>query len=76
MAHIGNVNTHLPKAFVEPFDRECIVKVLGIMRVNGAGEDITEVFTLRLVLLCNLCRDFLCGLFHSFRIDIRQAVLG
>ena len=76
MAHVGNVNTHLPQPFIELFDRECVVKVLGIVRVDGAGEDITEVFSLGFVLLRDFSGNPFCGLFHGFWIDIRQAVLG
>ena len=43
MRHIGNVHTNLPQSLACGADGECIVKVLGIVRVDGTGEHIAHV---------------------------------
>ena len=75
VAHIGDMYAHFPQSIIEFAYAQSIVKVLSIMRVDGAGEDITEVFALSIVLLGNLIADFLSGFLHCFRVFIRQTVL-
>ena len=43
MCDIGDVHAHLPKVFADGTDRECVVKVLGVVGVDGAGEHIAHV---------------------------------
>ena len=76
MTHVCNVYAHLPKALVELADGERIVEVFGILRVDGASENLAKVFALGQVLLGDVARNFLCGLFNGFWISVRQAILG
>lgn len=64
MRHVGNVYTHFPESVLESSYGERVVEVLGIAGVDGAGEDIAEVFPLVEVFLRHLTRDFLGNLFH------------
>ena len=72
MRHVGDVNAHLPKSVLELSDRERVVEVLCVLRVDGAGEDVAEVLALGVVLRRYLCRNLLL---HVLRILIRQAIL-
>ena len=74
VADIGDMHANLPQLAL-PADAERIVKVLGVLRVNGAGEDVSEV----LAALDFLFRDariyLLCGILDIFRILVRKAIL-
>ena len=39
------MDAHLPESFLDGTDGECIIKVLGIMRIYGKGYHITEILT-------------------------------
>ena len=75
MTHISNVHTHLIETVLQDTERESIVEVLRIVRVDGAGEDLTEVLTFCIILWSDLSRDFVCRLLHILRIFIRQTIL-
>ena len=75
MAHVGDMHTDLVEAIVELLDREGVVEVLGILRVDGAGPRVAEVLTLRHILIGYLTRDLLSSILHAFRVLIRQSVL-
>ena len=51
--NIGDVNTHLPIAILQSLNTQGIVEVFGVFRVDGAGENLSEVFSLLVVLLCD-----------------------
>ena len=57
-------------------DGESIVEVLGILGVDGAGEDITEVLTTGNLFGRDLGVDLLGGVFHLLGIFIGQTILG
>ena len=73
--HIGYVHSHLPQAVVEPSDGQRVVEVLGVVRVDGAREDVAEVLALLQILLGYLARYLVGGVFHSLRIFVGQAIL-
>ena len=76
MRHVGNVYAHFPQSVFQFPDRERIIEVLCILRIYRTGPHVPEVFTLLEVLFRDFSTDFLGGLFHPFRILVRQSVLG
>ena len=76
VGHIGDMHAHFPKATVELADRQGIIEVLGILGVDGTGEDLTEILTTVDLLLGDGGIDLLGGLLHVLRILIGQVVLG
>ena len=75
MGYIGNVYAHFPQARLERTDREGIVEVLRVLRVDGESSDGAEIFTLGIVFGCNDIRNLVGCSFHVFRIDIWQTEL-
>ena len=75
MAHIGDMHTDLPKSAVELADGERIIEVLGILGIDGAGEDIAEILTAGNLLLGDGGIDLLSSILHILGILIRQVVL-
>ena len=75
MADVGNMYADLIEAVVQLLDRQCVIEVLGILRVDGAGPHIAEVLTLGHILRRDLPRNLLGGVLHALRILIRQTVL-
>jgi hypothetical protein len=75
MAHIGDVHADLIEPVVKLLDREGVVEVLGILRVDGAGPRIAEVLTLSHILVSDLARNLIGSILHFLRILVRQAVL-
>ena len=69
--HVCNVHTHLPIAIGKLHDRERIVEVFGVFRVDGAGKHLTEILTLTNLFGCNLSRDAFCSLLNCLGILIR-----
>ena len=69
------MNAHLPESARELLNGQGIVEILGIARVDGAGEHVAEVFPLPIVLLGDFTGNLLGGLLHRFRIFIGQSVL-
>ena len=75
MAHVGYVYAYLPKSVLKLLYRQRVVEVLGVLRVDGAGESVAEVLAFGVVFGCNLSRNLLGSLLHVLRILVRQAVL-
>ena len=75
MTHVGNVHTHFPQSVVELAHRKCIIEVLGVLGVDGAGIYIPEVLTLGDVSLGDLRRNLVGSLLHVLRILVWQSVL-
>ena len=75
MGDIGNMHTHLPSSAFHHPDRQGIIKVLGILWVDGTGEHIAEVLTAGYLLCRNLCLELLGCFLHTLRILVRQAIL-
>ena len=67
------MHTHFPVSVIQLASRKGIVKVLGIFRVDGKGQDLTEILTLGNFFFRDNFRYLICRLFHIFRISIRQA---
>ena len=76
VAHVGDMHADLIKPVVELLDRECVVEVLGILRVDGAGPRVAEILTLRHILVGDLTRDLLSSVLHPLRVLVRQSVLS
>ena len=76
MRHIGNVHTNLPQSLACGADGECIVKVLGIGRVNGKCCHTAEILALGNLLGCYVGRQLACSLLNGSRIGVWQAILG
>ena len=76
MTNVGYVHAHLPKALIEHANRQCIVEILGISRVDGAGKHVAEVFAFVVILLRYLGRNAFGSLFCRLGISVGQAVLG
>ena len=70
MAHVSNMHTHLPRVVCETADRQCIVKVFCIARVDGKGRDLAKIFTFGDFLLGNTRMEFVCRTFHVFGIGV------
>ena len=51
--NISDVDTHLPVAVLQSLNTQGIIEVFGVFRVDGAGENLSEVFSLLVVLLCD-----------------------
>src|SRR3712207_8725299 len=51
--------SHLPQFVIQSPDGKCIVEVLCILWVNGAGPYVAEILTLGKVFRCNLSADFI-----------------
>ena len=75
MRHVGYVHSHLPQAVAEPPYGQCVVEVLGVVRVDGAREGLPEVLPLLQILLCYLARYLVGGVLHSLGILVGQSVL-
>ena len=69
------MHAHLIMAVVELTERQGIVKVLGIFRVNGTGPYIPEVLALLHILSRDLARNLIGSFLHTLRVFIRQAIL-
>ena len=70
------MHAHFPQAVVQWSYRQGIIKVLGILGVDGECGDIPEVFPLLIVLFGDFARNLVGGLFHLLRISVGQAILG
>ena len=66
---------HFPLSVFQLSDRKCIVKVLRVAWVYRTSPYVTEVFTFRIVLCCNLSTYLLGSILDTFRILIRQSIL-
>ena len=75
VADVGNVHTDLPQLTLLP-DAQRIVKILGILGVNGTGEDIAEVLAALDFLLCDARINLLGSVLHMLRILVRQPILS
>ena len=76
MSYIRDMHTYFPASVIQLTDRQSIVEVFCIFRVDGKGQDFTEVFTLGDLFLRNGIRYFICSLLHTLRISIRQTEFG
>ena len=76
VTHVGNVHTHLPKPLVEQADRESIVEVFGVSRVDGAGKHVAKILAFVVILLRNLGRNALGRLFGRLRISVGKSILS
>ena len=70
------MDAHLKVAVVQFAEAEGVVKVLCVRRVDGKGEHFAEVTAAGAVLVRNLVRDGVGGIFHLFLELVREAELG
>ena len=68
---ISNVHTYFPQAILYFTDRESIVEVLGIFRVDGESSYIPEVLALGNLFDGNLGWDSVCSFFYGRRVNVR-----
>ena len=54
VAHVGYVYAYLPKSVLKLLYRQRVVEVLGVLRVDGAGESVAEVLAFGIVFGCYL----------------------
>ena len=64
--HIADVSHYVTEGSIEIF---------GILRVDSAGEYLSEVLTFLVVLFCDFARNLVGSILYVFRIFIRQSVL-
>ena len=76
MRYVGDMNTNLPQSVIQLSDTQCIVKVLGVLRVDGAGKHFTKILATGYFLCRNSSIYLLSSLFHILRILIRQVILS
>ena len=74
MAHVGNMYTHLPE-LAHLADTECIVEVLGVLRVDGTGPDVAHIQASADLLRCDARLDLLGSLLDILRVFVGQPVL-
>ena len=65
-----------PKAVLQLAQRQRIVKVLRIFRIDGEGNNAAKIFAPGTVLVGDLGRNAVGRFFHLFRIRVGQAELG
>ena len=70
MRDIGNMHAHFPQTTLQLTDTKGIVKVLGILRVDGTSKHVTEILTAVDLLLRNGGINLLGRLLHILRILI------
>ena len=70
MRDIGNMHAHFPQTTIQLTDTKGIVKVLGILRVDGTSKHVTEILTAVDLLLRNGGINLLGRLLHILRILI------
>ena len=75
MRHVGDVHSHLPEAVAETAYRQGVVEVLGVVRVDGAREDLPEVLPALEVFVGYLGRNLLGGVLHGLGVLVGQSVL-
>ena len=73
--HIGDVYAHLPRAVVEAAQRQGVVEVLRVVRVDGEGRHAAEVLAPRHLLLRDVGRELLGGALHALGIFVGQSEL-
>ena len=66
------MNTYLPVTILQSLDTEGIIKVLGILRVDGASEYLAEVLSFFVILFCDFARNLIGSIFYSLWILIRN----
>ena len=76
VGHVGNVHAHFPPSVLQAADGEGIVKVLGILGVDGKGRHPAEVFAAGNLCGGNLVGNAVGGLLYRCRIHIGQAEFG
>ncbi len=70
------MDAHLPIAVGELADGECVVKVLGVTRIDGEGGYAAEVLAARHLLRSDPFADSVGGFLHILRIPVGEAELG
>ena len=76
VGHVGNVHAHFPPLAFEVADGEGIVKVLGIVGVDGEGRHFAEILAASDFLGRDVGRKAFGSILHVLRIAIGQSVFG
>ena len=74
--HVGDMHAHFPQTVVQRSYRQGIIKVLGILGVDGECGDISEILPLLIVLFGDFARNLVGGFLHLLRIFVGQSVLS
>ena len=75
MADVGDVHAHLPQSAAQAADGQRVVKVLGILGVDGEGGDAAEVLAPGYFLGGDFIGNLVRGGLHVFGVGVRQAEL-
>ena len=70
------MHTYLPESLLDGTDGECIIKVLGVTRVYGECNHITEILTSGKCRVINLGRYLIGSSLYVLRIAVGQSVLS
>ena len=76
VAHVGDVYAYFPEVVLQASHGEGVVKVFGVLGVDGEGQYVAEVLAAGYLLACDTGVDALCGFRHGGGILVGQAVLG
>ena len=76
MGYIGDVNSHLIIAVIECANRKCVVKVLGILRVDGKCGDSAHIAAFCYHIGGDAGIDFISRKHNILGIDVWQPELG
>ena len=74
--HVGYMHANLPVARLELADRQRVIEVLGVLRVDGECRHVAHVAALGELLGRQVVRNLVGGLFQRLRVRVRQSVLG
>ena len=74
MGDVGDVDADAVQAALQHFERECVVKVLGIRGVDGKCGDVAEIAALTDFAFGDILRDVVGLLFHLVRELEREVV--
>ena len=76
MGNVCDVYTYFPQAIFQFADGESIIKVFGILRVDGEGSHISEVLAFGNFFIGYFSGDFVRSFFYRRGVDIRQSEFG
>ena len=76
MGYVGYVYAYFPQTFYYGANGEGIVKVFGVVRVDGEGGHLSEVFALADFFRRNIVGDEVGCFLYILRIGVGQSVFG
>ena len=76
VSHVSDMHSHLPKVITDRSNRESIVKILRIVRVNGAGKHIAHIKATSNLICWDDITDMVSRMLYGNRVFIGQTKLG